>query len=110
MTKLIIGGAIIILILSLSFTSNAGKSKTYWINGGREVLAFVEIDPGSNQFMPVKLTISGRQQITLKHKRSGPGLWAFELKGLIVEDDAGPKLPLELEGYIIVKKRWLTIK
>jgi hypothetical protein len=78
----------------------------YWIDGGREVLAFVG-DSGSSAVVPVKFKIANKQKIELMHKKSGPGLYAFYLHGLVVKDENGENKILTTDGFFIAKKRWL---
>jgi len=106
MSKLLIGFAVLLVVLSLTIPSY-GATKVYWIEGGREVLAFIEMSRGSKEHMPLKLKIFEKQQITLRHKKSGPGLWAFELEGLIVERN-GVRTIIQDGGFFVVKKRWLV--
>lgn len=107
MYKIFIGVGILLLLLSLSIPVKAAETKTYWIDGGHEVLAFVEMSRGSKEHMPLKLKLFEKQQIALRHKKSGPGLWAFELEGLIIERN-GLRTIIQDGGFIVVKKRWLV--
>lgn len=79
--------------------SHKNPKNLYWVDAGLEVLAFVD---GKK---PVKLRIHERQEITLLHKRSGGGQYAFHLYGLIVSDIFGDSRVVMDEGFFICSKR-----
>ena len=82
----------------------ATKTKYYKISGDVTVLAFV--GPIGNRVVdPVKYTTAYAQVITILHKKSGPGLWAFHLPGLVAIDGTGQSFTVESEGYFVAKRR-----
>ena len=106
MNKLLIGVGLFFIILSLTLPANGAPNKQYWIDDGREVLAFIG-DPDSLQTVVAKLTTFGKQKINLMHKKSGPGLYAFNLKGLEVKDELGQMIVIDMNGFFVAKKRWV---
>jgi hypothetical protein len=78
----------------------------YRINKDVKVLAFVG-KPSSLNTKAVQYTTAVKQYITLFHKRSGPNLYAFHLKGLIVKGKDGEPRTVKNDGFIVVKKRLL---
>lgn len=99
----------IVVSFILSTGSSAhhkNKRTTYWIDGNKTMLAFIG-DPNSLKLTPVKFTTSKTQTIKLLHKKSGPGLWAFKLPGLVVKDSFGRERVVMNNGYILVKRRWI---
>lgn len=103
--KHFIGAGIFLIILSLTLPSYGAQKREYWIDGGREVLAFIG-DPGSNQTLVVKLTLGEKQKVKLFHKKSGPGLYAFDIYGLVVKNNDDLSV-LHMHGFFIAKKSWV---
>jgi hypothetical protein len=106
MKSILIGVAITLLILSMSVTSHGAKTTEYWIDAGREVLVFIG-DPGTTETTTVKFKIGQKQIIRLMHKKSGYGLYAFHLRGLVIQDEYGEKKVIDSDGFFIAKKSWL---
>lgn len=86
--------------------AHAAQNKDYWIDSDREVLTFIG-DPTSLKTVVVKFKTSRKQKIRLIHKKSGPGLYAFNLYGLYVMDSNGKETVIRLQGMFVAKKRWL---
>jgi len=82
----------------------AGRHTHYVIDKDVTVLAFVG-PLGSKKAEAVKYITAKRQVITLLHKRSGPGIWAFYLNKLMVRDEKGDMQILDVEGFFITKRR-----
>lgn len=101
--KQIIGISIIVLLVScLTLCGDASaKDHYYWINKNVTVLVFIG-NPHGLEFEYERYTTSQSQRIKLFHKRSGYGIYAFHLTGLMIKGEDGP---VEKEGYFLVKKR-----
>ena len=102
---------ILIICISLLTTpafSKQKKTKHYWVDAGVTVLVFIG-DPHSLDLQMVRMTTAEKQQIKLFHKRSGPGLYAFYLPGLVYKDDFGNKQITTQEGWFIAKKRLVRV-
>lgn len=100
---------LIILIICISLFnapafSKQKKTTNYWVGPGVTVLVFIG-DPHSLDLQMVRMTTAEKQQIKLFHKRSGPGLYAFYLPGLVYKDDFGNKQTITKDGWFIAKKR-----
>lgn len=103
--KKIIMLACVLGLLASSGTAIAKKSNNYWIKKNVTVLVFIG-EPNSLKLKTVKYTTSTKQRINLFHKRSGPGVYAFYLPGLIIVED-GITRKIKQNGYFLVKKRHL---
>jgi len=88
--------------------SKQKKTKHYWVDAGVTVLVFIG-DPHSLDLQMVRMTTAEKQQIKLFHKRSGPGLYAFYLPGLVYKDDFGNKQITTKDGWFIAKKRLVRV-
>lgn len=97
---------IILFILLASTGFCAEDNDVYWIDKDVTVLAFVG-HPHSLKVEPVKYTTFINQKVDLFHKKSGPGIYAFYLPGLVVKDSYGRPFKIRKEGYFLVKKRLL---
>ena len=98
---------ILIICISLLTTpafSKQNKIKHYWIDKGVPLLVFIG-DPHSLDLQMVRMTTYEKQEIKLFHKKSGPGLYAFYLPGLVYKDDFGNKQTITKNGWFIAKKR-----
>lgn len=104
--KYLITAIVISLILSTGISAKKNDRTIYWIDGGRTMLAFIG-NPNSLKLKPVKFTTSRMQTIKLLHKKSGPGIWAFKLPGLVIVDSFGQERFVMTNGYILVKKKWI---
>lgn len=93
---------IIVVICFLSPSVHA-KTKFYWVDKGIIVLAFIG-NPYSQNVIPIKLTSSKKQRIRLFHKKSGPGIYAFYLKGFSVKNSHGQIKTVTKKGFFLVKR------
>ena len=82
--------------------------KYYVIKPNVKVLAFIG-DPGSLDTTPVSYVTAEKQVILLMHKRSGPGLYAFHLQGLLVKTDSGVPYSVDSTGFIVVKRKHVKL-
>ena len=76
----------------------------YVIKPNVKVLAFIG-DPGSLDTIPESYVTAEEQVVLLMHKKSGPGLYAFHLQGLLVKSDSGVPYSVDSTGFIVVKRR-----
>lgn len=98
---------ILILCIVLAFgvvKAYAGKSLFYILPKGTPVLAFIG-NPHSDELKPVRLTSFEDQTILLFHRKSGPGIWAFYLRGFSHLDPHKGKTIIAEQGYFIISKR-----
>jgi len=104
--KQIIGIMLIITFIStLSFCEDASaESGYYWIDKDVKVLVFIG-NPHSLNLQLEKSTTYERQLVKLFHKRSGPGIYAFDLAGLIVRNMFGNRATIKDRGYFLAKRR-----
>lgn len=93
---------LICIIISFPLFSNSSP-KIYWVDKDLTLLAFVG-KPTSSSVTPKKIVTYEKQQIKLFHKKSGRGIYAFYLKGLITRDYLGLKA-IEPEGFFLVKRK-----
>lgn len=98
----------VVLFILLSFTGTSMSAQLYKIKGGTDILAFVG-KPTSSNVKPVKYKIVRDQYVSLFHKRSGWGIYAFYLKGLKVYDERGIYTTAP-EGFFVIKKRMVKRK
>ena len=94
---------VLICLFLLSTIAIAEDNDLYLINKDIRILAFVG-KPASRVIKPVLYYTAVKQYVTFYHGDSGPGLYAFYLKGLIVRNEDG-KLMTAPEGFFVVKKR-----
>ena len=92
----------LVVLLTISSTAIAADSGFYWIDENVTVLAFLG-DHYSLNLHPTKYTTHRRQLIKLFHKRSGGGMYAFHLKGLVITK-SGKAITLRNKGYFLIKK------
>jgi hypothetical protein len=92
----------LLVLLTIGSTAIAADSGFYWIDKNVTVLAFLG-NRYSLNLHPVKYTTYQRQLIRLFHKRSGGGIYAFHLRGLIISKSSR-RVTLKQEGYFLVKK------
>jgi hypothetical protein len=90
------------VLLIITLTAIAADSGLYWVDKNVTVLAFLG-KPYSLNLDAVKYTTHQRQLIRLFHKRSGRGIYAFHLKGLVITK-FGKRVTVKNEGYFLVKK------
>ena len=100
---------IIYLIMIIGFlasgsTAFAKKSLFYILPKGTKVLAFVG-DPHSLNVTPMRLTSYENQSILIFHRKSGPGIWSFYLRGFVHDDKIRGRVEIPLNGYFMVSKR-----
>jgi hypothetical protein len=93
----------IIIVICFPLSSANAKTKLYWIDKGITVLAFIG-NPYSQNIIPIKLTSSKKQKIRLFHKKSGPGIYAFYLKGLSIKNKHGQIKTVTKRGFFLVKR------
>ena len=104
--------AILCILTSISLLGfcdgsvHAAQTKEYWIDEGREVLAFIG-DPSDLQVKPAKFKIAKTQKIRLIHKKSGPGVYAFDIKGVVILGENGRHHVIRVPGFIMVKAKYL---
>jgi len=92
----------------LAFAGSAFAKKSndiYWVKKNVTVLVFIG-DPNSLKLKTVQYTTSIKQRINLFHKKSGPGVYAFYLPGLIIVED-GIIRKIKENGYFLVRRRHL---
>ena len=92
----------LVVLLTIGSTAIAEDSGFYWIDKNVTVLAFLG-NLNSLNLHPVKYTTYNRQLIRLFHKRSGGGMYAFHLKGLVITK-FGKRITLRNKGYFLIKK------
>lgn len=103
--KKIITAVVICFILAItnSCLSKTDEEQYYWIDKWVTVLGFVG-DPNSLNFTPVKFITYRKQRIKLFHKKSGPGLYAFYLPNLLIQNEYGLENSVWRNGFFVVKK------
>jgi len=98
----------LLLLLTILITTPAfckdSEPEYYWIDSDQRILAFVG-KPHARVIKPVLFETATKQRILLFHKDSGPGVWAFYLKGLVVKDQDGFAKSVRKDGFFVVKKR-----
>lgn len=101
--KLWVTCAVIVFVLVMCGVLDAKDKEAFWIDKDVTVLVFAG-DPYSARVQPIKLTTFERQQITLFHKDSGPGIYAFFVKGLIIYGKTGKRAKAKIDGYFLAKR------
>jgi len=86
---------------------DAKGRETYWIGPNVTVLTFIG-NPYSLDLKPIKLVTYKKQRITLFHKNSGPGIYAFLLPDLIVLGIDNKRTKVKTNGYFLVKKKQIS--
>ncbi len=105
--KQVIGIMIIITLvstLSLCEDVHAGQNY-YWMDANQSVLVFIG-NPYSLNLETAKYITYKKQRIKLFHKKSGPGIYAFDLAGLIVHGTFGKGTIIRDKGYFLAKKKF----
>jgi hypothetical protein len=98
---------IILFTLTIAtFAYCSEEPEYYWIDANRRLLAFVG-NPYARVVKPVIFVTSERQKIQLFHTDSGPGIYAFFLKGLKVYKDYGVKGTVSDDGFFLAKSKWI---
>lgn len=95
----------LVSLLSICGDANA-RGDYYWIDANRSVLVFIG-DPYSLNLETAKYTTYKKQRIKLFHKKSGPGIYAFDLEGLIIQGMFGKRFTVKEKGYFLAKKRYV---
>jgi hypothetical protein len=90
-------------MLAVSGTAFA-EDDLYLIDKDVRLLAFVG-PIGARVVKPVLYLTAVKQYITLLHQDSGPGIYAFYLKGTIVRDKNGEPITIPDDGFFIVRKK-----
>jgi hypothetical protein len=93
-----------VMYLGIVKADAANKNLFYIIPKGTTVLAFIG-DPHSLNVKPIRLTSYEDQNILIFHRKSGPGIWAFYLKGFSHLTSNGTKTIIPNDGYFMVSKR-----
>lgn len=101
---------ILVVCLSiLSIGAPALASDTYYqIKKDIKVLAFIG-DPNSRKCKPVRYTTAIDQKIKLLHKKSGPGVYAFYLEGLLVKGEDSMMSIINDQGYFLARTKYITL-
>lgn len=82
--------------------------KVYIINPEVEVLGFLG-DPGSLDVIPMKFVTAEKQLARLLHKRSGPGLYAFHIYGLVVKSGSGIPYAVASDGFFVIHRKHVKL-
>lgn len=99
---------LMLAIVCLYLSANAeAADKYYTIKNDVKVLAFLG-DPNSRRCKPIRYITGIEQKIKLLHNRSGPGVYAFYLEGLLVKDEEGFHV-VEEQGYFLARKKYITL-
>jgi hypothetical protein len=109
--KQIIGIMLVITLIStLSICEDAhAESGYFWIDKDAKVLIFIG-DPHRLNLKVAKSITYEKQRVKLFHKKSGPGIYAFDLAGLIVRNMFGDRATIKDKGYFLAKKRQVSKK
>jgi len=94
---------VIFMVIYVSSSTAETSKTTHYLPKGVKVLAFIG-NPVTLDLTPVRLTSYEDQVVRFFHKKSGPGLHAYYLKGFQYKTDSGYEVIRGL-GYFIVPKR-----
>lgn len=110
---------LIIILTSNAVIANSGRfhrpreKYNYYIQPGITVLVYFDADPYTRCPESLeRITIAkeyGYQKVTLLHKHSGPGIYAFYVDGLIIENSENGVETVTRPGYFLAKKKYLKI-
>lgn len=98
---------VIILVFCMCDIVEAKEKETFWIRSNTTVLCFLG-KPTGLDLKTIKLTTYKKQEVVLFHKDSGPGIYAFFIKGLVVFDDNGKDTKVKTVGYFLAKRSQVT--
>lgn len=102
----------IIIIAIFALTMQAANStaayRVYKVKANQSVLGFMG-PIGSKQFVSIRLKTAKRQEVKLLHRRSGPGLYTFYVKELIVKNEEGNIFTIQQEGYFVARRSQIII-
>lgn len=102
---LVLCAVLYLIVFGMIKANAADKTLFYVIPKGTKVLAFVG-DPHSLNVKPIRLTSYEDQPVLIFHKKSGPGVWSFYLKGF-EHNEQGRKVTISDNGYFMVSRRKL---
>jgi hypothetical protein len=101
---------ILLFILLIGFLASSGSAfaedNFYLIDKDVKLLAFVG-PIGATVVKPVLYYTAVKQYITLLHKDSGPGIYAFYLKRTIVNNENGDPITISDDGFFVVRKKFV---
>jgi len=108
--RLLLSASLVIVILMVIFVTGSRADpgvKFRYLPKGTIVLAFIG-NPTTLDLVPVRLTSYEDQRVQFFHRRSGPGLHTFYLRGFRYKTDEGYEV-IRDHGYFMVHKRKLRV-
>lgn len=106
--RVVLGLFVLIIIMVAVWVDWAHADDTYYrIQKDVRVLAFLG-DPGSSRCTTTKYVTAIDQTVRLLHKKSGPGVYAFHLEGLMVKEGSIMSVIKE-QGYFLARTKYIKL-